>query len=608
MPFRLLLLSVLLIPVPLAAITGGKPVTAGDAPWMAALVDLSRDDDPVCTESGGSEYFCKQFCGAALIAPQWLLTAAHCLDTVPSVAGLRALIDTPDLNDPAPRVLEIHSKYVQPNYSEGGFRNDIALLLLREPVDDIVPASLVTETAADWLDANGEALNDPLTVFGWGRLSTSGAFPPVLQRVSLDLMPASACTSVYNTTDIIQFVEALMLCVAETTPGAIEADDVGDVSPRDENGEDACSYDSGGPLLMHHDGARQVAGVVSFGGKATCGRTDRPAVYTRIIPQLTWLEQQLPTPAFAGAPGRFADLSLAIDLPAYTVNSSENVTVQLRNRSLLVESAPAQPVVTVQVSDAVATLTGASGFNCVAGAQAGEWLCTYLGATMPRNAQASVTLSLSASEPSQVQVRAQVAAPDYQDYRSADNDLVRTMTVSPLPDVWLESPGVVAENVTDYGDIWLFLDYGNASDRVDSADLVLRISHDADYLLQDDDGLDCQVETASSYLCTLTGLVMASSRQSRLQLRSDGLQDGTISVELVSPVGYPLARVASQAVVAFFRPDDDEIPRDPDPDPDPEPGPDPEPEPINPLDTGGGVFFLLPLILLASRRSGAPPR
>lgn len=44
-------------------IVGGHPIARMEFPWMASL-----------------QYNGQHFCGAALIAADWLLTAAHCVD------------------------------------------------------------------------------------------------------------------------------------------------------------------------------------------------------------------------------------------------------------------------------------------------------------------------------------------------------------------------------------------------------------------------------------------------------------------------------------------------------------------------------------------------
>lgn len=48
----------------LLRVVGGEEVTPGTWPWMASL-------------HGGSDE--KFFCGASVIAPQWVLTAGHCV-------------------------------------------------------------------------------------------------------------------------------------------------------------------------------------------------------------------------------------------------------------------------------------------------------------------------------------------------------------------------------------------------------------------------------------------------------------------------------------------------------------------------------------------------
>ncbi|XP_035233263.1 transmembrane protease serine 9-like, partial [Stegodyphus dumicola] len=57
-----------------------------------------------------------------------------------------------------------------------------------------------------------------------------------------------------------------------------------------EKNKDACSGDSGGPLIVKSDGKWFSVGVVSWG--RTCGGLDLPGVYTRVSQYLDWIRDE----------------------------------------------------------------------------------------------------------------------------------------------------------------------------------------------------------------------------------------------------------------------------------------------------------------------------
>lgn len=252
-------------------ITGNKAGESeyGEFPWMVAVL---REDKVMDSTLNVYE------CGGSLIAPNVILTAAHCVATKQkeTLVVRAGEWDTQTKNELYPhqdrRVREV---IVHEKLNKGSLANDIALLILEQPFDlaeNIQPACLPPKNTK-FDGANCFAS-------GWGKniFGKEGKYQVILKKVQLPVVAHDKCQA----------------SLRKTRLGNRFRLDPSFVCAGGRAGEDTCRGDGGSPLVCPIQGSSThyyQAGIVAWG--IGCGEDNVPGVYVNVPLFRDWIDQQL---------------------------------------------------------------------------------------------------------------------------------------------------------------------------------------------------------------------------------------------------------------------------------------------------------------------------
>jgi secreted trypsin-like serine protease len=241
-------------------IIGGHPVSPGTNKWQTSL-QISWVPNGVDAH----------FCGGSLIAPDWILTAGHCMEDLKST-DVRVVAGTIDLRKPAQarsvKRIIVHGKYAtdESNLVAGPHPvNDIALVQVFKPFEMNTQLQQIPLIDVSLESTVGRS-KDKLTASGFGATKIGGKAVAGLLSVDVPLVNRDTCNRPQSYDNAI-------------TDGMICAGEIN---------KDSCQGDSGGPLTYHplKDDVEQI-GIVGWGDK--CGVQNKYGVYTRVAAYRDWI-------------------------------------------------------------------------------------------------------------------------------------------------------------------------------------------------------------------------------------------------------------------------------------------------------------------------------
>jgi hypothetical protein len=274
------LAALLLLPAPSMAVTRGEVVKESDYPWFADALG----------------------CGGTLIAPDRVLTAAHCVKPLEGVDEIRLTLGS---RFEGGRYLKVRRHAIDPRYEDIGpqlmGRYDLGILELAEPVTDVKPLPI-----ADRAPGAGS----PAYIVGHGRRRWfgldeaatpkrfQGDFSRPLVLGKQVIVSDAACKHYYahNRYKRDFFDATDMICSLDprarrsSSPGAPWTS--------------VCMGDSGGPLVA----GGKLVGVVSW--SEWCGVRHDPAVFARVsslrafaLGEPVWAPNALEPPTITASAG-----------------------------------------------------------------------------------------------------------------------------------------------------------------------------------------------------------------------------------------------------------------------------------------------------------------
>jgi len=234
-------------------VIAGQPAARGAWPWQILMF-----------------YDGNMGCGGTLIAPNWVITAAHCVygkEWYPRRFTVR--VGEHDFNRVEGSEVDhqVERVFRHPNYNPRTFENDIAIFKLARPVKYnrfVKPACLPSGVVS---------VGSSCYITGWGKIHHPGQMYHLLQQAVLKV-PSNQVCDAKNWRGIGIHVRPSMICGGDGGRTRVGG----------------CHGDSGGPFVCNIGGRWELHGSVSH-GSSDCQSYKSYTVFSRTSYLLGWVKQ-----------------------------------------------------------------------------------------------------------------------------------------------------------------------------------------------------------------------------------------------------------------------------------------------------------------------------
>lgn len=176
------------------------------------------------------QYHNAHICGGSIVAPNIILTAAHCIEQPWDTAAFRVRAGS-STHLYGGQLVGVRHILKHEAYTSSTLDSDVALVVLNKNL--IYTRTVQPVELAAWGEQlpNDDDDNNEFFVSGWGLTSETGLVSPLLNFVAVHLINQNTCSKNYQ---YIATISSKMFCAGYP-----------------QGGKDSCQGDSGGPLVSY---------------------------------------------------------------------------------------------------------------------------------------------------------------------------------------------------------------------------------------------------------------------------------------------------------------------------------------------------------------------